>query len=159
MDQSRSVFIPGLTRRGPIYNSTYGFGGLYERAEANRVKFGSMPFMNQGMSGLGALTLPALPMTVQYGAMAALLLLGILKKIPLIPAIAGAGALYLFPTATPGATAAPVTSNTPPDLTTALAQATASLNNLPTPTLPPISTDTTGMSGLYQRGNSLRFRP
>jgi hypothetical protein len=158
MDQTRSVFIPGLTRRGPVYNSTYGFGGLYERAEANRVKFAGMPFMNQGLNGLGALTLPALPAVVQYGAMAALLALAAFKKIPMIPAIGGAAALYLFPTATPGATTA-VASTTPPDLTTALAAATASLQNMPTPTLPPISTDTTGMSGLFARGNSLRFRP
>src|SRR5271155_2936843 len=156
MNQAQSVFIPGLTRRGPIYNSTYGFGGLYDRAESRRQDFRGLPFMNQG---LGALALPALPSMVQYGVAAVLIALAAMKKIPMIPAAAGAAAVvFLFPTATPGAT--PVVSTTPPDLSSALATATASLQNLPTPTLPPISsTDTTGMSGLYQRRNSLRFRP
>jgi hypothetical protein len=82
MDQTHSVFMPGLTRRGPVYNEA-GTGDL-----------------------LGAL--PTVSPTVKYALMAGLAYLGYRKTIPLYVAAIGAFALWKFlpDAATPSVTPA-----------------------------------------------------
>jgi len=69
MDQTNSIFMPGLTRRGPVYNASYSFAGL-----------------------------PAVSPVMKYGIMAALLYLGAKKKLPfgLYGGAAAAFAVYQF---------------------------------------------------------------
>jgi hypothetical protein len=81
MDQRNSIFMPGLTRRGPVINA---LGKLKHRG----------PYF----SGLG--DLPALPPLLKYGAMAALVYLGLTKKVPLLMAGGAAIAVWqVFPDA------------------------------------------------------------
>jgi hypothetical protein len=77
MDQTHSVFMPGLTRRGPVYNSA-------------------------GENAFGALTMPTLSPMIKYAIMAGLVYLGAKKKIPfgLYGGIGAAFAVWqLFPDA------------------------------------------------------------
>jgi hypothetical protein len=150
MNQLNSIFMPGLTRRGPVYNST--FGSITRPGP--RITRGNSNYLN----GLGAYLsgLPALPSMAKYALMAGLLYLGYDKKLPL--GIAGGAAAafavwQFFPEASTAAqgsgapTVSDITATTAgagmitPDISSVLA--------LPTPTL----------SGLYaQRRNGLKFR-
>lgn len=129
MEQSHSVYMPGLTRRGPVFNSTYGFGAMPPRAfKTQPYNFGAI--LTPGMLG----ALPALSPMTKYGIMAALLYLGAKRKLPL-GLMGGAAAAALvwqfFPNAASATAAAPVTVDTsgmvaipPPDI-----------SNLPIPTV------------------------
>lgn len=87
LSQRNSVFMPGLTSRGAVYNSS---GGM-----------------------LGAL--PVVSPTVKYGLIAALLYFGTKKKISLPVLGAAAFALYQFVPSTAVAAAAPITTNIAPN--------------------------------------------
>jgi hypothetical protein len=128
VEQSHSVFMPGLTRRGPVYNASdgaYGLGSMPAR------RFPSQPFSLDYLGGttqpvapilnpamLGAL--PSLPPMLKYALVAGLLWLGAKRKIPfglLGGAAAAAAVVTLFPdSSTPAA--APVTANVGPIDTT-----------------------------------------
>jgi hypothetical protein len=69
MDQTHAVFMPGLTRRGPVYNSTYAFGSYLS-------------------------ALPVLSPTMTYAILAAIGYLGLKKTIPLWAAGAAAVAVW-----------------------------------------------------------------
>jgi hypothetical protein len=139
MNQTNSVFMPGLTRRGPVYNA---LGANHGRNYLN---------------GLGAYlsALPAIPSFAKYALMAGLLYLGYDKKLPFGVAGGAAAAFAVwqfFPDASaPAASGAPTAADinvstagagmVTPDISSVLA--------LPTPSL----------SGLYaQRRNGLKFR-
>jgi hypothetical protein len=82
MDQTHSVFMPGLTRRGPVYNT---LGRIRDRGS----------YLGAYMSGL-----PALPSYLKYGIMAGLVYLGYKKQIPLMLAGGAAIAVWqMFPDA------------------------------------------------------------
>lgn len=79
MNQQNSVFMPGLTARGPVYKADSPLGS----------------YLSSYLSGL-----PAIPSTVKYAAMAAALYAGYSKMIPggLITGAALAAGIYsLFP--------------------------------------------------------------
>jgi hypothetical protein len=78
MDQRHSVFMPGLTRRGPVINALGQYLG--------------------DMSTLSPF--------VMYGGMAVLAYLAYKKKIPLIAAGAGAAGIYYFMSGSTAAAAA-----------------------------------------------------
>jgi hypothetical protein len=89
MNQSASVFMPGLTARGPVYSANSPLGAY--------------------LSGL-----PALPPMVIYGAMAAALFAGYKKMIPF--GLAGGAALAfgiyeLFPSSATSGSGAPTSSD------------------------------------------------
>jgi hypothetical protein len=130
MEQSHSVFMPGLTRRGPVFNSTDGVRGLGSMPAR---RFPSQPFSLDYLGGppmiqpsapilnpamLGAL--PALSPMVKYGLMAALLYLGVKRKIPfgLMGGAAAAGIVWQFFPDSASAGAAPITANVGPIDTT-----------------------------------------
>jgi hypothetical protein len=125
MDQSHSVFMPGLTHRGPVYNATWGFMGdlrnqpswspphIVNRGFGNVVnrQFRTHPIRNRAFAGvtnrpfagLGDLSSDMLT----YGLMAGLLYLGYKKQLPggLAAGAAAAAAVWYFmpPTVTPTA--------------------------------------------------------
>jgi hypothetical protein len=75
--QANSVFVPGLTRRGPVYNVVGPMGAL-----------------------------PNLSPGIKFALEAGLIAAGIFKKVPLVYAVGGAFLVYmLFPDATTGAVA------------------------------------------------------
>jgi hypothetical protein len=75
--QANSVFVPGLTRRGPVFNVVGPMGAL-----------------------------PTLSPGIKFALEAGLIAAGIFKKVPLPVAVGGAFLVYmLFPDATTGAVA------------------------------------------------------
>lgn len=89
LSQKNSVFMPGLTSRGAVQNST-----------------------SNGMLG----ALPTVSTPVKFGLIAALLYFGNKKKIALPVLGAAALAIYKFvPTADAATVAAPVTTNITPN--------------------------------------------
>jgi hypothetical protein len=110
--QQNSVFMPGLTRRGPVYNANPSFGSYLS----------ALPTVSPG---------------IKTAIIAALILAGVTKKIPLYVAGVGAFAIWNFlpdGTATP---TAPITANiNPTDLTSV---AMPDFSNLQAPVLPSIA--------------------
>jgi hypothetical protein len=130
MDQRQSVFMPGLTRRGPVINALGQYLG--------------------DMSTLSPF--------VMYGAMAGLAYLAYKKKIPLIAAGAGAAGIYYFmsgPTAVTAAQGSGLPSAQDISNTTAGAALIQppDLSNIPTPIV-----NIPSLSG-YFIGNSPLMKP
>jgi hypothetical protein len=102
--QTNSVFEPGLTRRGPVFNAGTNFGDL-----------------------------PSLSPTVQFALEAGLLAAGLFKKIPLPYAVGGAALLYfLFSQSSSTAVAAPTTGAAANAASPGMPIDTSSLNQVPT---------------------------
>lgn len=101
--QQNSVFRPGLTMRGPVYNS-----------------MGALPTVSPGL---------------KTAIMAALILAGVTKKIPLSVAAVGSFAIWKF--ISDGTTAAPITANlNPADLNAPPPPFDASQLQMPTVGIP-----------------------
>jgi hypothetical protein len=105
--QQNSVFVPGLTRRGPVYNVVGPMGGL-----------------------------PSLSPGIKFAIEAGLIAAGIFKKLPLPLAIAGAFAVYqLFPDSTTGSVANASTPAAPIDTSSLLQVPAFDASGLPMPSV------------------------
>lgn len=90
LSQQNSVFMPGLTSRGAVYNA-------------------------DGNSGFGAL--PPISTPIKLGLIAAVIYFGMQKKIPLpVLGAVGFGIFKFFPDAVAAGTSAPVTTNLNPTM-------------------------------------------
>lgn len=113
--QSSSVFMPGLTRRGPVYNAN-----------------------TQSNQTLGAYLngLPALPSGMTLAVMGGLLALGFFKKIPLPLAAVGAGAAWFLMPQPAGAAANAAAPAMP---LPAMPSPQLDLSQIPMPTMVPVA--------------------
>jgi hypothetical protein len=125
VNQEYSVFMPGLTARGPVYGANSPLGAY--------------------LSGL-----PALPSTVKYAAMAAALYAGYAKILPfgLAGGAAAAAAIYsLFPDAATVGSGAPTS--------TQIAASTAAINapiDLTSDIQASVAAMTPSLSGFFNPG-------
>jgi len=108
LSQANSVFMPGLTRRGPVYNASPGFGDL-----------------------------PTLSPGVKFALEGGLLAAGLFKKIPLVYAIAGAALVYFMlpDTASAGAAANAASAAMPIDTSSLNTVPTLDISSIPMPTV------------------------
>lgn len=122
MNQAESIFMPGLTSRGPVYRANAPLGAY--------------------LSGM-----PALPPTVIYGAMAAALFLGYKKVLPF--GIAGGAALAfgiyeLFPSNAVQGSGAPTAAD--------IAASTTGINQIQTDVNSAVAAMSPSLSGFFNPG-------